>query len=191
MKRKASDGDGFQLGGVKKMRVKILGVIPLSAVKGFGAFEIQCLNLFLVTDTGILILKDVCGLKGLEEVFPISREKLRELFKQLPESSKEFRKYIHPIIGSSINLDMLAKMLGRKFSNCIAIPYRNIIRLGIKRKKVRMIIVKANIIEVMVDTEEKSYRFTVLPGCYKDITEDAAYAEVLDMLRKTGLPITG
>ena len=186
MNGKASDG--FQLGGVKKIRVKILGVIPLSAVKSFGTFEIQYLNLLLVTDTGILILKDVCGLKGLEEVFPISREKLRELFKQLPKSSKEFRKYIYSIIGSSIDLNTLAKMLGRKFSNCIVIPYENIIRLGIKRKKVHMIIVKANIIEVKVDTEKKSYRFTVLPGCYKDVTEDAAYAEVLDMLRKTGLP---
>ena len=55
MKGKASEG--FQPGGVKKMRVRILGVIPLSAVKRFGTFEIQCLNLFLVTDTGILILE--------------------------------------------------------------------------------------------------------------------------------------
>ena len=172
---------------VKKVQ-KILGVIPLSAVKSFGTFRIQCLNLFLVTDTGILILKDVCRLKGLEEIFPISRKKLGELFKQLPKSSKEFRKYIYSIIGSSINLDMLSKMLGKKFSNCIIIPYRNIIRLGIKRKKVHMIIAKANIIEVTVDTEKKSYCFTVLPGGYKDVTEDAAYAEVLDMLRKTGLP---
>jgi len=88
---------------VKKMQVKILGVIPLSAVKSFGTLRIQCLNLFLVTDTGILILKDVCGLKGLEKVFPISRKKLRELFKQLPKSCKKFRKYVYSIIGSSIN----------------------------------------------------------------------------------------
>jgi len=33
-----------------------------------------------------------------------------------------------------------------------------------------MIIAKANIIEVTVDTEKKSYRFTVLPGGYKDNT---------------------
>ncbi len=174
---------------VKEMQ-KILGVIPLSAVKSFGTFEIQYLNLFLVTNTGILILKDVCRLKGLEEIFPISQKKLKKLFEQLPKSSKEFRKYIYSIIGSNINLDALAKMLGGKFSNYIYISYRNIIRLGIKRKKVHMIIAKVNIIEVTVDTEKKSYRFTVLPGCYKDIPEDVAYAEVLDMLRKTGLPIT-
>ena len=173
------------------MRVKILGVIPLSAVKSFGIFEIQYLNLLLVTDTGILILKDVCGLKGLEEVFPISRKKLKELFKQLPKSSEEFRKYIYSIIDSNINLDRLAEMLGKKFSrNCTVVSYKNIIRLGIKRREVHMIIVKANIIEVTVDTERKSYRFIVLLGGYKDITEDAAYAEVLDMLRKTGLPVT-
>jgi len=178
-------------GGVKKMRVEILGVIPLSAVKSFGIFEIQYLNLLLVTDTGILILKDVCGLKGLEEVFPISRKKLKELFKQLPKSSEEFRKYIYSIIDSNINLDRLAEMLGKKFSrNCTVVSYKNIIRLGIKRREVHMIIVKVNIIEVTVDTDRKSYRFIVLPRGYKDITEDAAYAEVLDMLRKTGLPVT-
>jgi len=181
-------GDRF-LGGVEKMQAKILGVIPLSAVKRFGTFEIQYLDLFLVTDTGILILKDVCRLKGLEEVFPISRERLKELFKQLPKSSKEFRKYIHSITGSNFNLDMLAKKLGRKFSNCIVIPYGDITRLGIKKRRVHMIFVKTNIIEVMVDTKKKSYRFTVLPGSYKDVTEDVAYAEVLDMSRKSGLPI--
>ncbi|RLF38091.1 MAG: hypothetical protein DRN00_04795, partial [Thermoplasmata archaeon] len=171
-------GDRF-LGGVEKMQAKILGVIPLSAVKRFGTFEIQYLDLFLVTDTGILILKDVCRLKGLEDVFPISRERLKELFKKLPESSKEFRKCIHSIMGLSVDLDMLAKKLGRKFSNCIVIPYGNIIRLGIKKRSVHMIFVKTNIIEVTVDTEKKSYRFTVLPASYKDVTEDVAYAEVL------------
>ena len=171
------------------MQVEILGVIPLSAVKRFGTFEIQYLDLFLVTDTGILILKDVCGLKGLEDVFPISRERLKGLFKKLPESSKEFRKYIHSIMGLSVDLDKLAKKLGRNFSNCIVIPYGNITRLGIKKRRVHMIIVKANIIEVTVDTKKKSYRFTVLPGSYKDVTEDVAYAGVLNMLRKSGLPI--
>ena len=78
---------------VKKMQVKILGVIPLSAVKSFGTLRIQCLNLFLVTDTGILILKDVCGLKGLEKVFPISRKKLKELFLSLIHISEPTRPY--------------------------------------------------------------------------------------------------
>ncbi|RLI25539.1 MAG: hypothetical protein DRO52_03900 [Candidatus Hecatellales archaeon] len=173
------------------MSVKILGVIPLSAVKSFGTFSIQFLNLLLITDTGILILKDACGLKGLEEAFPMSQERLRELFKRLPKSSKEFREYIYSVVGSSISLDRLAERLGRKFSSsCMAISYRDIIRLGIRRRKVHMIVAKATIIEVIVDTEKKSHRFIVLPGSYRDITEDAAYAEVLDMLRKTKLPIT-
>ena len=44
--------------------------------------------------------------------------------------------------------------------------------------------------EVKVDTEKKNYCFLILPGGYKDVAEDIAYAEVLDMLRKAEFPVT-
>jgi len=56
------------------MMVKVLGVIPLSAIKRFGTYVVQRLDLLLVTDVGILVLKDVCKLKGLEDVLPISQK---------------------------------------------------------------------------------------------------------------------
>ena len=171
--------------------VKVLGVIPLSAIKGFGTFYIQYLDLLLVTDAGILVLRDVCKLKGLEDVFPISRKKLGELFNNLSKSSKEFRNYIYSIIGLSVNLDELAKILGKKFSkNCVFIHYKDIIRLELKRRKVQMIVTKASIMEIKIDTEKKNYYFKVLPGSYKDVNENLAYTEVLDTLRKAKIPIT-
>ena len=177
---------------VNEMMVKVLGVIPLSAtINYFGTYRIHVLDLLLITDAGILVLKNVCGLKGLEEVFPISRKRLSELFKNLPRSAGEFRKYIYSIIGLSINLDSLAKMLGRKFSKrCILIPYRNMVSLRLEKRTAHMIVTKVNIMEVKVDTEKKNYCFLILPGGYKDVTEDIAYAEVLDMLRKAKFPIT-
>ncbi|OYT55500.1 MAG: hypothetical protein B6U77_01485 [Candidatus Hecatellales archaeon ex4484_218] len=177
--------------GIMEMMVKVLGVIPLSATKSFGTYRVQYLDLLLVADAGILVLKNVCKLKGLEDVFPISQKRLSELFKNLPRNAGEFRKYIYSIIGLSINLDRLAKILGRKFSErCILIPYRNMVRLRLEKRRVFMIVIKVNIMEVKIDTEKKNYCFLVLPGGYKDVTEDVAYAEVLDMLRKAKFPIT-
>ena len=116
---------------------------------------------------------------------------MSKLFKNLYGSAGEFRKYIYSIIGLSIDLDRLAKILGRKFSErCTLIPYRNMIRLRLEKREARMIVTKVSIMEVKVDTEKSNYCFLVLPGGYKDVTEDVAYAEVLNMLKKAGFSIT-
>jgi len=171
--------------------VKVLGVVPLSAVKGFRGFEKRCLDLLLVTDAGILVLRDLCKLKGLEDFLPISLKELCGLFTGLPETSKGFREYTYSVIGLNIDLDGLAETLGTRFSKgCLLIPSGTITSLGLRRRTIHMVVTKTSLIEVEVKTEEKSHRFLVLPASYKDLSEEAAYNEVLDMLRRAKTPVT-
>jgi len=156
---------------------RILGILPLSAFRGPRAT--RGFDLLLFTDEGVVLIGLCESPKGFGDMtiaFPESI-RWRDLFRELPGSSRSFRESLYSVVGRVLTREELSAicrkvLLGLIGRYCRFVSYGDVESLVIRPL--------GRSVEVVVETTGwRKYKYYTLPDAYADLSPDEALNEVL------------